>query len=995
VDCEQVFRGFWLQDGGGGAQAWRHMDPSELPIQHLLSLPPSMAKRFGDLEGRPLPDWYAGHDPLGSPLGSGGGTAHLLAEAWRATGQGKSWADWLRESRKLILHAGGQSRRLPAYAATGKVLMPFPVFRWGRGQRLEQTLLEVQLPDYRRVMEHAPEGYVAMLASGDVLLRFAAALPAFPAVDVLGLGMWTTPKQARDFGVFFVPRRRPTELAFFLQKPSPERIKALATDHLFLVDTGMWLLSERAVSVLMERCGWNPATSLFEGGNASTYEFYADFALGLGTQPSRADSVLAGLTSAVVGLPEPEFHHFGTSRQMIDSVSALQNRELDQTQMGNPVGSWHPDQFVQNARLHRGVHREENHTLWVENSVIPETWTLSQGHVLTGIPENSWRLRLEPGACLDLIPVGDREWCIRFYGIDDAFSGGVGVEATTLLGGPLRRWLERRGLSLADLGDDGSGSLDIQRAPLFPVLQREAIDGQLLEWLLHGQPAASEAIQRQWQDCKRLSARDAQSAANLDRLYQQRALLRQDALDAILRHRKWSVFYRLDLERTARMFAHSGKPLPPESGDGEAEALDRVHDAVFRAAVLRHRQDPSAGDAESRAFQFLREVIVREAQLNPVRPRASVVEDQIVWARSPVRFDLAGGWTDTPPYCLEHGGQVVNVAVDLNGQPPMQVFARLSPRPEIVLRSIDQGVESRVRTYEELDVYGTPSGAFSLVKAACALAGFLPRFHLDGGHASLEEQLREFGGGLELSVLAAVPKGSGLGTSSILAATVLGALSEVCGLDWDREALFHRTLALEQMITTGGGWQDQAGGIFGGLKLVETGPGLTQVPRVRWLPDTLFGAENANRRILLYYTGITRLAKGILEEIVRGIFLNSPEHLLTLQEIGASAYSTSLALERCDYSGLAGAIRNTWRLKQKLDRGTNPPEVQAILAAVAEDLVAAKLPGAGGGGFLLMLARDEDAAVRIRRKLSERPPNRRARFVDFSVSSCGLKVTRS
>jgi len=971
------------------------MDPSELPIQHLLSLPPSMAKRFGDLEGRPLPDWYAGHDPLGSPLGSGGGTAHLLVEAWRSTGQGKSWPVWLRESRKLILHAGGQSRRLPAYAATGKVLMPFPVFRWGRGQRLEQTLLEVQLPDYRRVMEQAPEGYVAMLASGDVLLRFAATLPAFPSVDVLGLGMWTTPKQARDFGVFFVPRRRPTELSFFLQKPSPERIKTLAAEHLFMVDTGMWLLSERAVAVLMERCGWNPVTATFEGGHAMAYEFYADFALGLGTNPSRPDAALAGLTSAVVGLPEPEFHHFGTSRQMIDSLSALQNRQLDQTQMGNPVGSWHPDQFVQNARLHRGVHREENHTLWVENSVVPDTWTLSHGHVLTGIPANTWKLRIEPGACLDLIPVGDREWCVRFYGIDDSFSGAVGDPATTLLGAPLGRWLERRGLSISNLQDVPIGGLDIQRAPLFPVLEQDAMDGDFLEWLMHAQPVASETAQRRWRDGKRLSARDAQAAVNLDRLYQQRAELRQDALDAILRHRKWSVFYRLDLERTARLFADSGKPLPSEAGEGESEALDRVHDAMFRAAVMRHRRDPLAGDAEGRAFQVLREVIVREAQLNPVRPRVNVVEDQIVWARSPVRFDLAGGWTDTPPYCLEHGGQVVNVAVDLNGQPPMQVFARLSARPEIVLRSIDLGVESRVRTYEELDGYGTPSGAFSLVKAACALAGFLPRFHLDGGYGSLEEQLRDFGGGLELSVLAAVPKGSGLGTSSILAATVLAALSEVCGLDWDRQDLFHRTLALEQMITTGGGWQDQAGGIFGGLKLVETGPGLTQVPRVRWLPETLFGVENANRRILLYYTGLTRLAKGILEEIVRGIFLNSPEHLRTLQEIAASAYSTSLALERCDYSGLAGAIRNTWRLKQKLDGGTNPPEVQAILSAVSEDLVAAKLPGAGGGGFLLMLARDEDAAVRIRRKLSERPPNRRARFVDFSVSSSGLKVTRS
>jgi hypothetical protein len=77
-----------------------------------------------------------------------------------------------------------------------------------------------------------------------------------------------------------------------------------------------------------------------------------------------------------------------------------------------------------------------------------------------------------------------------------------------------------------------------------------------------------------------------------------------------------------------------------------------------------------------------------------------------------------------------------------------------------------------------------------LAKAAFALAGFLPRFQADGGFRSLEEQLREFGDGIEVSLLAAVPKGSGLGTSSILAATTLAAIGELCGLNWDNDVLF-------------------------------------------------------------------------------------------------------------------------------------------------------------------------------------------------------------
>jgi galactokinase/mevalonate kinase-like predicted kinase len=962
----------------------------EFEIQHLLSLPPRMAERFAELENRSRPSWFAGSDPEGKPLGSGGGTAHLLVEAWRATGQGQgqSWADWLRASRKLVLHAGGQSRRLPAYATTGKSLMPCPVFRWGRGQRLEQTLLDVQLPDFERILRHAPEGYAAMLASGDVLLRFAPELPPFPAVDVLGLGMWTTPPQAKDFGVFFTPRRRPTELAFFLQKPSPERIGGLASDHLFLVDTGMWLLSERALEVLLRRCGWDAGAGGFRDGRPASYEFYADFALALGTQAVRSDPEIAALSAAVVPLPQPEFHHLGTSRQMIESFTALQNCELDQTRLGRPGGAWHPDQYLMNARLERAVDREANQTLWIENSVVPGTWQLAREHVLTGIPENSWTLRLEPGVCLDFVPVGATAWCIRFYGIDDRFGGGTDDSATHWLGRPARDWFLRRGLPEPPAGTD------IQQAEVFPVLEASEIDGGFLEWLFRREPAPSADHARRWQAARRVSARGVQAEAHLGRLYAQRAALRGEALEVLLRHRHWSVFYRLDLERTAAAYALRGAEPPPEDGAAE-EPLQRVHQTIFRSAVLRHRGAAGWEAEEQRAFATLREVIVREAQLLPVEPRAAIVDDQIVWARSPVRFDLAGGWTDTPPYCLEHGGQVVNVAVDLNGQPPMQVFVRLCPRPEIVLRSIDLGVEERIGSYAELDTFAQPGSAFALAKAGCALAGFLPRFHAGGGHASLAAHLAEFGGGLELSLLSAVPKGSGLGTSSILAATVLAALSEVCGLNWDRATLFQRALALEQMITTGGGWQDQAGGLFPGLKLVETAPGLAQVPRVRWLPAQLFGPAYANRRILLYYTGLTRLARGILAEIVRGIFLNSPEHLAALERIGASAHSTALALERCDYEGLIGAIRNTWRLKQKLDRGTCPPEVKAILEAAGSDLAAAKLPGAGGGGYLLLLARDEDAALRIRRRLLERPPNPRARFVDFGVSETGLQVTRS
>jgi galactokinase/mevalonate kinase-like predicted kinase len=717
------------------------------------------------------------------------------------------------------------------------------------------------------------------------------------------------------------------------------------------------------------------------------------FALALGTKPTENDSLIRPLTSAVVPLNHAEFYHFGTNVQMIESVSELQNLVLDETKLGASAGRRHPDQYLQNAEFACPLRREENHTIWVENSFVPASWQIASEHTITGVPPNDWKLQLEPGVCLDFVPIGESDFCIRSYGIRDSFSGKLNDPNTKWLGRPVHDWFTVRGLDPTECGLVLDA--DIQLSALFPVLAESDIDGAFVEWLFAARPASKPEFAKRWRETKRLSAQQLLEQANMRRIYEQRARLRNASFVPLLKNFRWSVFFRLDLESAAAAFAGTEAVLPELNFDGHDEPLATVHDQVFRSAVLRHRRKAGWENYEANAFARLRDLIVGEAQLSPARPQCSVLEDQIIWARSPVRFDLAGGWTDTPPYCIEFGGSVLNVAADLNGQPPVQVFAKLCERRELVVRSIDLGAEERVRSYEELDTFAKPGSAFALAKAALALAGFLPRFHADSECGSLEKQLDAFGGGIELSLLAAAPKGSGLGTSSILSATVLAALSELCGLNWDRNVLFTRTLALEQMLTTGGGWQDQAGGLFRGIKLIETGPGLTQKPTLSWLPDYLFGHEFANSRVLLYYTGVTRLAKNILAEIVRGIFLNSPSHLGLIEEIGANAKVASAAIQQCDYDRLSTAIQNSWRLNQRLDAGTNPPEVAAILDSIKDYVAAAKLLGAGGGGYLLMFAKDAGAAARIRERLTAHPPNPRARFVDFSLSDTGLQVTRS
>ena len=409
--------------------------------------------------------------------------------------------------------------------------------------------------------------------------------------------------------------------------------------------------------------------------------------------------------------------------------------------------------------------------------------------------------------------------------------------------------------------------------------------------------------------------------------------------------------------------------------------MTRIHDAMFR------------GNREQ-AFGLLREGLTQQVLTQPQQPRLSVYRDQIVWGRSPVRIDIAGGWTDTPPYCLLEGGNVVNLAIELNGQPPLQVYVKPTDAPHIILRSIDLGASEVVETYEELQQYNKVGSPFSIPKAALALAGFAPAFSAER-YPSLRAQLEAFGSGIELTLLSAVPAGSGLGTSSILAATVLGAVSDFCALAWDKNEIGRRTLVLEQLLTTGGGWQDQFGGVLGGVKLLQTQNGFLQDPLVRWLPSDIYNSPEYRQCHLFYYTGITRTAKQILAEIVRRMFLNNRNELALLRQMKDHAMNMYEALQRQDFEQMGRLVRLTWEQNQQLDSGTNPDAVRRQTALIDDLCLGYKLPGAGGGGYLYMVAKDPEAAARIKKILLENRLNANARFVDMSLSQNGLQISRS
>ncbi len=530
----------------------------------------------------------------------------------------------------------------------------------------------------------------------------------------------------------------------------------------------------------------------------------------------------------------------------------------------------------------------------------------------------------------------------------------------------------------------------MQSARLFPVCKSVDDLGMALRWMVN--EPDNEAGKDVWMNSRRVSADEISAYANLRRLVKQRKDLRALNWPVLAKNYQRSVFYQVNLKDAAEEFAAFNLPMPAPLPEN-TPIMTRINDHMFRSQLLQLKGEAYKAE-EGKAFELLRKGLTSTVLSRKQQPHLDVYADQIVWARSPVRIDLAGGWTDTPPYCLNEGGNVVNIAIELNGQQPLQTYVKPCKEYKIVLRSIDLGAIEEVHTYEELHDFAKVGSPFSIPKAALVLAGFQPGYSQER-YTSLEDQLKAFGSGLEVTLLSAIPAGSGLGTSSILASTVLAAIANFCGLAWDRNEICLRTLVLEQLLTTGGGWQDQYGGVLQGVKLLQTRSGFDQCPTVRWLPDFLFTEPEYKKCHLLYYTGITRTAKGILAEIVRGMFLNSTEHLYRLNEMKAHALDLFEAIQRGNFDEYGQLIGKTWKQNKLLDPGTNPESVEQIISRIHDYCIGYKLPGAGGGGFLYMVAKSPEAAARIKTILTETPPNSCARFVDMTLSDKGLKVSRS
>ncbi|XP_029524659.1 L-fucose kinase isoform X1 [Oncorhynchus nerka] len=356
----------------------------------------------------------------------------------------------------------------------------------------------------------------------------------------------------------------------------------------------------------------------------------------------------------------------------------------------------------------------------------------------------------------------------------------------------------------------------------------------------------------------------------------------------------------------------------------------------------------------------------------------------------PARLDLSGGWSDTPPIAFEHGGAVVNVAVKVDGRRPIGARARRIKEPRLLLVS-SSGVqddaiamETVCERLEDLKDHCVPYAPAALLKAVCVCSGLVTY----PSRQSLDEQLlQRWGGGVEIHTWSLLPHGSGLGTSSILAGAVLAAVYRCTGRTYDTDSLIHAVLHLEQMLTTGGGWQDQVGGLVGGVKVARSKACLPLRVEVERLPLSDDFLLSLQQHLLLVYTGKTRLARNLLQDTVRRWYSRIPSIVENAGQLVDNAEECARACTEGSLPRLGACLERYWGQKKVMAPGCEPAAVRTMMDALRPLALGQTLAGAGGGGFLYLLTRQPQQGEAVRQVLNNTQGLR-----DFSVHPVELDM---
>ena len=878
-------------------------------------------------------------DREGKRVGSGGATLEVLKYLYE---QEKSFEGL----RILVIHSGGDSKRVPQYSALGKLFSPVPhVLPNGRNA----TLFDEFMICMSSVPSRIREGMV--LLSGDVLLLFNPLQIDYNNLGAAAISFKENVETGKNHGVYLNGENGNVKCC--LQKKSVEILRdvgAVNESECVDIDTGALIFStqmmESLYSLIATDVDYNKhvnektrlslyADFVYPLAEDSTLEaFYkekpeGEFCQELMDARTRVWNVMRPYRIKLLRLAPAKFIHFGTTREILELMGGgvEEYKELGWSRL---VGSSIKDCICAgyNSVLSSKATMGKNCYLEVSyvhgDAVVGENCVLSYMDVHDEvIPSN---------IVLHGLKQKDGKFIVRIFGVND------NPKENRLFGRDLDEVSDKLGV---DLWKNGSHSL--WSAILYP--ENDTIE-QALKSALNlyaivtgeGQTCISD-----WKEAKKKSLCAGFNEADPDAIiaWNQR-MADLVTMDEIAK----AIHNQVPVSKLRKM--HSLTKI-------QQEWLEkRLHKADFSEKMRLFYYLGIILDDENQVQECFRtiqsEVLKATVKHLKYNDTACIVSDHHR-VTLPLRVNWGGGWSDTPPYCNENGGTVLNMAIQLNGESPVEVTLEKIEELKVVFDSRDMDVHGEFETIEPLQATGDPFDPFALQKACLLACGIIPQVG-----DKLSNILKRLGGGFIMhSEVTNVPKGSGLGTSSILSAACVKAVFEFMGIQYTESDLYSHVLAMEQIMSTGGGWQDQVGGITPGLKYITSMPGLEQKIQVAHVDIPEVARKELDDRFVLIYTGQRRLARNLLRDVVGRYVGNEPDSLFALEEIQKTAALMRFELERGSVDSFAKLLDYHWELSKKVDAGSSNTLIEQIFSSI-EDLIAGKLVcGAGGGGFLQVI----------------------------------------
>ncbi len=912
-------------------------------------------------------------DPDGKRVGSGGATLGVLR--YIAEREGKADLSGLRI---LVIHSGGDSRRVPQYSALGKLFSPVPhELPDGRPSTLFDEIMVTMTAMPGRIREGM------LLLSGDVLLLFNPLLVDYSGQGAAAISFKESAETGKNHGVFL--RGTDGLVRRCLQKQDVEMLReagAVNEKGCVDIDTGAVIFSSDMLNALYSLVCENGILTdrSFERyvNEHVRLSLYTDFLYPLGTEATLEDfykekpegemcprllearkevwNLLRPYRMKLLRLAPAKFIHFGTSREILQLMSSgveeygnlCWGRHVNSSLMGTAAGynSVLSDQAVCGREC------------YLENSYVHSGSRVGDRVILSYIDIHSGK-NIPSGVVLHGLKLEGGEFVARIYGVtDNPKENAMG----TFLDASLDDFMRKNRIPESELWETGEPH-SIWEARLYPRCSHigQAVDAALnLYALMHGKGDISV-----WRGSRRESLhssfRKADTKAVLDWDGRMGDLVRMDRILNLVRAGKPA--------SEGRAFLNGGHLTPIQ----EQWLGNRLRTAGFSERLRLYYYVGTALGGEAgeemvgRCFQCISSAIQGTLESRILTCRGSRIVKESHTVRFPLRVNWGGGWSDTPPYCNEKGGTVLNAAVKLNGSYPVEVTLKRTDSRKIVFDSRDMDVHGEFTDIAELQRTGDPYDPFALQKAALAACGIIPR---EGGN--LNSVLDALGGGFEMhSEVNGVPKGSGLGTSSILAAACVKALLEFLGEAYTEDMLYRTVLIMEQIISTGGGWQDQVGGITEGIKLITSVPGICQELKVEHLELQEDTWKELRERFILIYTGQRRLARNLLRDVVGRYIGSDPDALYALDEIQKVAVLMGFELKRGDIDAFAALMSRHWELSRQLDVGSSNTLIDQIFESIDDLIDGRMICGAGGGGFLQAVLKKGIRKERVHERLKE------------------------